>query len=177
MKKFNTFFSIGIIVVFLLDVFSLLSIPFIYTNKNLVSLLIAYVILVIWFSCHVIYGFNLEENSVEKMQKHKHYAYITFFVTPLILGWMLASLLPIGANILSSNTVVREYRFVKTESRVKNSMSKVFATDRAKKPITFVISNYELQKLNLQEGKNFLVKGRSSYFGLVIDEMNDVELE
>lgn len=178
MGKQYAFGFIGFIVLFILITYGD-GTPFIYTNRNLALLVIAYFLLVVWFFCHVVYGFMAEESSIKKLRENKSLAYITLFGLPLLSGWSLSFLLPIAVDIFSTNTVVREYKLVKIEQhrRYTAGMSEVFATDRARKQVSFVLKNFTLSKLNLQEGESFLVNGRDSSVGLVIDKINGVSHE
>lgn len=67
-----------------------LYIPFIYADKDFLSLVIGYVLLAIWFSSYVVYGHNLDKSVVEKQRKNKLYVYIIFCFSPLFVGSMLS---------------------------------------------------------------------------------------
>jgi hypothetical protein len=159
------------------------NIPFMFHNELFVRLF------VITFVGYVVLGAFLifilmRLNEIDKselkdlMIKTKNLACLGYLVFPLALGYAFSHLISIPADFFASEFTVTEFTITKLEQRRRplSYLSEVTVDDKSNKSKSFFLSNIKIDKLDLNRDDKITVIGRDSYFGLVIDNINGVQV-
>jgi hypothetical protein len=155
------------------------SISFIYHDRYLLTFIIGYLLLVIWFSSYVIYEHNINKNAVKKLRNNKWVIYFSFFVFPLFFGNTLTFLAPLSATLTASEFAIHEYKLIRVEPYASTfrHLSKMHAVDIKNNEVSFVVKNDTLDQLSLRSDKTLIIRGRNCIAGFVIDDINGVKLK
>lgn len=154
-------------------------IPFIFQHQLLVTTFIGYVVLGVLLIFVLKHLEEIDKSEPkDSMLKTKNIAWIGYFSLPLVLGYGLSHLTPIPADAFASEFTIKEFTVTKlhVRKRLQSSLSMVTVVDRYNNPKSFLLTNKKVNKLNLKHKDTIIVIGRSSYFGLVIDNINGVQV-
>jgi hypothetical protein len=158
------------------------SVPFIYRNAYLLTFLLAFIFLYLYFCLFLISQHRLAEtkrNDFYQRMSVKKVAILLLSVLwiSLLTGDVVRLLTPITADILASKFAIHEYKSVKIEPYAKKfrHLSKLYVVDINNNEASFVIKDEMLNQLKIRSGDKLLVHGRDCIAGFVIDNINGIE--
>ena len=159
-----------------------ISIPFIYSNKHLLELIMSYILLFGMYASFIVIQHKTKTNQAKSYLQQLSTGRVVLTLLsscyiPLLVGGGLCMLTPITADFIASEFQIHEYKVVKAEPYAKRfrHLSKVYVVDVYNNSTEFVLKNDMLNQLNLHEGNKLVVTGRNCIAGFVIDKINGVE--